>query len=221
MRKNIGPVLWFIAALITVLAISPYLTFDPSVSGDQFEEKFAAHPIALYVHIIGGIVGILLGPWQFMPDLRTRHITLHRGIGTCYLIGCVSSGIAGLIMATRAFGGFPAGMGFGLLAVSWLSCNGFALQRVLTHRYAQHREWMIRSYALTLAAFTLRISLLVYSILLETGVISLPFIQMYTAIAWLCWVPNIIVAEWYINASRGRAHHPKSFAPRSEILSKT
>jgi hypothetical protein len=52
-----------------------------------------------------------------------------------------------------------------------------------------HRAWMIRSYSLTFAAVTLRIYL---PLSLAAG---MSFDVAYPAIAWLCWVPNIIVAE--------------------------
>ena len=52
-----------------------------------------------------------------------------------------------------------------------------------------HRAWMIRSYSLTFAAVMLRIYL---PISLAAGV---PFDIAYPAIAWLCWVPNVIVCE--------------------------
>ena len=77
-----------------------------------------------------------------------------------------------------------------------------AVTRARQRNIVAHREWVIRSYALTLAAFTLRVYLPVHGILLGTEVIDLPFIQMYRAVGWLCWVPNLIVAEWYINVSR-------------------
>ena len=51
---------------------------------------------------------------------------------------------------------------------------------------------MIRSYALTLAAVTLRIYVPVG---LALGV---PFADAYQAISWLCWVPNLVVAEWFV-----------------------
>ncbi len=54
------------------------------------------------------------------------------------------------------------------------------------------RVWMIRSYALTFAAVTLRIWLPL------SQVAGLPFAQAYPAIAWFCWVPNLIVVEWLI-----------------------
>jgi hypothetical protein len=93
----------------------------------------------------------------------------------------------------------PAHWGFGLLAVLWLVTSLLALVRVRSRDFAAHREWMIRSYALCLAAVMLRIYMPL------SAVAGIPFEDAYPAVAWLCWVPNLIVAEWFFVRS--------SFAP--------
>jgi hypothetical protein len=62
---------------------------------------------------------------------------------------------------------------------------------VRSANFGLHREWMIRSYALCLAAVTLRL----YLPLAALG--GIPFEEAYPAIAWLCWVPNLVAAEWF------------------------
>ena len=54
---------------------------------------------------------------------------------------------------------------------------------------------MIRSYALTLAGVTLRLD--VPAALLG----PFAFSTAYAAIAWLCWVPNLLIA-WRMTSSR-------------------
>jgi hypothetical protein len=105
-------------------------------------------------------------------------------------------------MATRAFGGFPSAAGFGMLAVLWLTTVVLAVTRARQGKIARHREWMIRSYALTLAAFSLRMILTVHGVLEASEVITTPYVSVYQATAWLCWVPNLLIAEWYINSTR-------------------
>jgi hypothetical protein len=55
---------------------------------------------------------------------------------------------------------------------------------------AAHRRWMIRSYGVTLAAVTLRI----YLPLSQAA--GIPFGIAYPIISWLCWLPNLGLAEW-------------------------
>ena len=80
--------------------------------------------------------------------------------------------------------------GFGLLACAWLLTTTLGFLRIRAGDDVDHRAWMIRSYSLTFAAVTLRIYL---PLAFASGI---PFEIAYPAIAWLCWVPNAIVAEW-------------------------
>lgn len=82
--------------------------------------------------------------------------------------------------------------GFGLLAVGWLITTFMGIISVRTGRISAHCEWMIRSYALTVAAITLRVYLV------AIPVFHLQFELAYPAISWLCWVPNLIYAEMWI-----------------------
>jgi hypothetical protein len=71
-----------------------------------------------------------------------------------------------------------------------------AYLHIRNRNIAAHRDWMIRSYALTLAAVTLRIYLP------ASQIAGIDFMLAYPAIAWLCWVPNLAVAEWLVRSKR-------------------
>jgi uncharacterized membrane protein YozB (DUF420 family) len=86
--------------------------------------------------------------------------------------------------------------GFGSLAVMWFVCTAQGWIAGRRQRFEEHRAWMIRSYALTLAAVTLRLYL---PVVLLSGV-DFPF--AYRAISFLCWVPNLVLAEVYLRARR-------------------
>jgi Predicted membrane protein (DUF2306) len=73
-----------------------------------------------------------------------------------------------------------------------------AYWRILHRDIQSHRQWMVRAYALTFAAVTLRLWLVIFQV---TGV---DFAEGYVAVAWLSWVPNLIVAEWIVNRIRPR-----------------
>jgi len=57
---------------------------------------------------------------------------------------------------------------------------------------------MIRSYALTVAAITLRSYL---PLMLVAGV---PLAMSYPLVAWVCWIPNLLFAEWLIRRRKSR-----------------
>jgi hypothetical protein len=96
-----------------------------------------------------------------------------------------------------------AALGFTLLDLAMLFTTWTALRMVLAHRYADHRRWMIRSYSLMFAGVMLRLLSLGYSNLSEAGLVSFSFETAYAGIAWLCWVPNILLALWFTRQRKG------------------
>jgi uncharacterized membrane protein len=144
------------------------------------------------VHFLGGAVVIVLGAFQFNRRFRTRHLHLHRWFGRLYVIGVLIGGVAALYLAFYSFGGVVTHFGFGLLAICWMGTTVSAYRHIRAGDVAVHQQWMIRSYALTLAAVTLRLYLPLFQIA------GLSFEESYPVIAWLCWVPNLLVAEWLL-----------------------
>ena len=74
----------------------------------------------------------------------------------------------------------------------WLGTTGYGIQLARMGNIAAHREWMIRSFALTAAALTLR--------LLLGGFMALgyDYHEVSHILAWACWVPNLLIAEWLV-----------------------
>jgi len=155
--------------------------------------NFRAHAVGIYTHVFAAAVALLLGPFQFHERLRRRWPRAHRISGRIYLgVGVGIGGLAGLYMATFAYGGIGAKLGFAALATAWLHSGFRAYRAIRLGDVASHRRWMVRNFALTLAAVTLRILLPV------SGIAGIPFDTAYPAIAWLCWVPNLLLAEWIL-----------------------
>jgi uncharacterized membrane protein len=161
---------------------------------------FEAHRAGIYVHVFASSVALLFGPFQFRTRLRAARPELHRWMGRIYLgVGVLAGGLAGLYMATLAFGGPAARLGFGCLALAWLYTGLRAYASIRARDVAAHRRWMVRNFALTFAAVMLRLYLpgtLASGISMEAA---------YPVIAWLCWVPNLAVAEWLLRAPRAAA----------------
>jgi uncharacterized membrane protein len=118
-------------------------------------------------------------------------------MGRVYLgVGVLVGGLAGLYMSCFAFGGLPARLGFGSLAMLWLFTGARAYLAIRAGDTAAHRRWMIRNFALSFAAVMLRLYI-------PASVISdIAFATAYPVIAWLCWVPNLLVAEWLVRRPR-------------------
>jgi hypothetical protein len=150
-----------------------------------------------YTHITFGGIALLTGWTQFSKRLRTRYLNTHRLIGKIYIIAVILSGCAALYIAFFASGGIICVLGFGSLAILWLISVIKAYTSIIKRDIIQHENWMIRNYALTFAAVTLRIWLPMMQFL-----IHLDFNTAYRIVSWLCWVPNIIVAEIIISKIR-------------------
>lgn len=148
---------------------------------------------AFYQHIFLGGIALLTGWSQFSTRFRNRNLSTHRLLGKIYVVACILSGCAGLYLAFYATGGWVASLGFGGLAVSWLLTTSNAFLSIRNKEIDKHQQWMIRSYALTFAAVTLRIYLPL------SQFAQIEFLDAYRVIAWLCWVPNLLVAEWIIS----------------------
>lgn len=149
--------------------------------------------LAFYVHIFLGGLALIVGFSQFFPKLRKRKLALHRTLGKIYVVAVLLSGIAGLVIAFFATGGIIPTLGFGGLALFWLFTTTNAYLTIRKKLIHAHQRWMIRSYALCFAAVTLRIYLPIF-----IGALGMDFIDSYKIIAWLCWVPNLLVAELLI-----------------------
>lgn len=199
--RGIGPGLWVILILSLLIGLASYRYLIPGNYGLApaiLANRFT-HLGALTIHAGLAATALVLGPFQFMPGLRRARPRLHRRMGTAYVVCCLGGGLAGLVLAFGATTGPIATAGFGLLAVAWLYATGRAWRLALARRIDEHQRWMIRSFALTLAAVTLRLYLPLSS--------TLPVDpnDAYRAISFLCWVPNLIAAELFIAASRPRS----------------
>lgn len=169
-----------------------------SLSG-PLENGFGALPLA--IHAASGSVALVLGPWQFLSGLRARRPRVHRAIGITYMLGCFIGALSGLVLAIGSLAGPVASLGFAGLAIAWLLTTGRGLASARRRDLASHRRWMWRSFALTLAAVTLRLwlpGLAMGGVDFEVG---------YPLVAWLCWVPNLILAEIYLRVSPGAGRH--------------
>jgi uncharacterized membrane protein len=163
----------------------------PDLRPSFLRARIADAPLAVFGHIAASAIALALGPFQLSTRLRARRVRLHRWLGRIYIMSVIVGGVSAIALATMSMGGVPAHVGFGLLGSLWVLTATLAYQRIKVYDIADHRRWMIRSYSLAFAAVTLRIYLP-----LAVSVMRIPFDQAYPAIAWLCWVPNLIVADW-------------------------
>ncbi len=151
----------------------------------------------LTIHVVAGPLALIFGAIQFLAALRVHWPSIHRWIGRVYVAAVVTGGLSGLLIAPSVPGGWLSALGFGALAILWLGSTGVAFVHARARRITAHRSWMIRSFALTFAAVTLRIYLPMFFV----G--GMDYDAAAPWLAWICWVPNLIIAElWLIKPGR-------------------
>jgi hypothetical protein len=190
--------LWGVTALLCAgLALFSYRYLvaigprSPQILANLFARPW------LDLHIAGAATALLVGPLNLLGAIRRRAPGAHRWIGRAYVVACLVGGAGGFIIAFGSFAGPIATAGFAGLAVCWLVTNVQGWRAARARRFAEHRGWMIRSFALTFAAVTLRLYLPFIPLF------HLSFVEGYRIISFLAWVPNLIAAEFYLR--RGSA----------------
>jgi uncharacterized membrane protein len=193
-RLRLSYALWCVMLLSSVVIVAYGTSYFFAPPRDK---HFARYILPLRLHIAGGMGALRVGPWQFSRRLRARALHLHRWLGRFYLLEVALGATAGFAMAVVSSEGMPTHLGFGILAGLWFFTGLQAYRMVRKGNVDVHREWMIRNFALTFAAVTLRIELP-----LMLGPLHWPFRPSYIIVSWLCWVPNLLVAEWMVRRSR-------------------
>ena len=172
-------------------AVTGFAGIAPAIMGNHFFT-----PLGIKTHIAAAGVALLVGAFQFLRPLRRRAPAVHRWTGRVYIAACTIGGLAGGAIALYTTYGPVAGWGFLVLAVLWVPFTLLALACAMRRNFAAHERWMVRSFALTFGAVTLRLYL-------PVGVMTVGFEVAYPIIAWLAWVPNLIVAEIWLRSRAG------------------
>lgn len=192
--------LWAVLAFFSLylgIITFTYLSFRTDIGfllakQDYINDK--AWMTAFYIHISSSILVVLTGPFQFVKALRNKFLRLHRVLGKIY-VGAILflAAPSGFYIALYANGGIGAQIGFVLLSFLWFGCTFLAYKNAKEKKILAHKKWMIRSYALSFSAVTLRL----YVPLLSLGFgLEHDFVLVVTS--WVNWVPNLLVAEWII-----------------------
>ena len=146
---------------------------------------------------MGGAVAVLIGPFQLITKLRTSLPRVHVWMGRAYLLAVLAGGLGGLYFAPMSTAGVVGSVGFTTLALFWLYSGARAYIAIRHGNVQVHRRWMLRNYALTFGAATLRVEL---PLLIIIGGLSFP--AAYTTVAWLSWVPNWLAVEAWLRRGR-------------------
>ena len=154
----------------------------------------------LLMHMTGGMVALLTGPWQFWTGFRARYARLHRWTGRIFL-GAVAVGCVGAFrMAISTTFGWAFGFSLLGLATAWATTVGMAYYAIRKGRITIHKEWMVRAYVVTFAFVTFRV-------LNDYGPTShlQPDNDRAITIGWACWVLPLLLTEVILQLRRMRS----------------
>ena len=181
-----------------------YMPYNTDVGFLRIKQQYISIDhwrIAFFIHVYASMWVLFAGFTQFSRQLQKNNPGLHRALGYVYVVDVLLvTGPAGLLMGFYANGGLFSRIAFVLLAILWIYFTAMALIKAKKKDFKAHRNYMIRSYALTLSALTLRAWK--YAI---TNSIELPPMDVYRAVAWLGWVINLGVAEYIIFQSKQKS----------------
>lgn len=147
--------------------------------------------IGFYTHISSALVVWLAGIPQFWPLLVLKYPKWHQNLGKIYVFGILAfAAPSGFILARFANGGLSAQVGFTLQCLVWWFLTFKAFIFIKEGNILEHVRYMIRSLAVTYAAFSLRTeSYFMYQFL------GTKPIETYLTVVWLSWIGNLLLAE--------------------------
>ena len=202
LRSFQGIALLLLGFFIYLMAdiIFPYLSGRTDIDFLLSKQKIVhlAHYMgAFYVHIFSSVFVLMAGATQFFRSLMLDYPLWHRRIGQAYvaLILFISAPGA-LLMSFYANGNTFSKFNFVVLTLLWWYFTWQAYRCIRRGQWQAHGDFMIRSYALTFSAVTLRVYQYGFGWAGLYRYISPA--DVYILLSFLSWIPNWILAEYLI-----------------------
>ena len=190
-----------IGCFLMLRTIVGYTVFRDDVQFLVLKQAYIHNEVwktAFYIHVFSAFLALLAGFTQFSKELLRDHPKVHRLIGKIYVVNILPINFpAGFIMGVYANGGLPDKTAFLLLDFLWFFFTWKAYVCARNRQFADHKNYMIRSFALTCAAVTLRTWKLILS-----SILTIDLAQLYIIDAWLAFIPNLLIAELIIRKNR-------------------
>ncbi|MFP3596592.1 DUF2306 domain-containing protein [Chryseobacterium sp. SIMBA_029] len=174
-----------------------YIPFNPNVSFLMIKQTEVEHrPEYLYffyTHVYTSIFVMLFGFLAILKkDFGLKNF--HKNLGKLYIfLILVLAAPSGIYMGIFANGGILSKISFVILGCLWWFSTYKAYQLARQKNFLQHKQWMWRSFSLTLSAITLRMWKVIIVYLFHPNPMD-----VYQIIAWLGWIPNILFIEYLI-----------------------
>ncbi|PWS28204.1 hypothetical protein DHW03_07090 [Pedobacter yonginense] len=175
-----------------------YIPFNDDASFLQIKQTevsgIKAYLPIFYTHVYSAIFVLLAGFTQFNPKILQQSPKIHRSLGYLYVsVVLLFAAPSGIYIGWFANGGLMAKTSFIILGILWFYFTLKAVLSILKKNIILHKQFMYRSFALTTSAITLRLWKVILVYLFHPAPMD-----VYQIIAWLGWIPNLLIAEWLI-----------------------
>ena len=204
LRIFAGYIILSLACFLMLRTVIGYTSFRDDVQFLAQKQAYVGNPVwkcAFYIHVFSAVVGLLAGFTQFSKQFLRDHRQWHRWFGRIYVTVILVVNVpAGLVMGIYANGGMLGKTAFLVLDCLWFLSTYRGYVNARQKNFPAHKNWMIRSYALTLSAISLR----TWKIILSHS-FHIDMAQLYIIDAWLGFVPNLLVAEAIIRMRKKTA----------------
>lgn len=191
--------IYLLLAVGTFLMLQGIVRYYPLNDGTgflQFKQEYLSilpWKLAFYTHVFTIAFTLLAGFTQFSNYILRKHRWVHKLMGKIYAYDIFLNFPVALIMAIYANGLLPGKTAFVVLDCLWFYFTYRAVVEIKKGNIAAHKDFMTRSYALTLAAVMLRVWKIIIS-----GMFDVDPVHLYMIDAWMGFVPNLLFAEWLI-----------------------
>ena len=190
-------------------AVPPYVTLDPALARIQPIPPHPSYYPLLVTHIFLGSVALLAACLQVWPWLRRSHLAVHRWSGRIYVAAALSASICVMIISPMGLDGANQRVANTMLALLWFGTTLAGFRAIRQRRYADHRQWMLRSVALAFSIVAFRVwmfiafAVFVPEIYAGAEVDPAALNQAIGVTSWVSWVVNLLVVEWWLHRRPG------------------
>jgi hypothetical protein len=162
--------------------------------------------IGFGMHFIMGAVLVLAWPILLSSRIRVRHRLVHRWTGRVYVTAGLLAGVGGLSFILAHHTGDPSHTAFALWGGVMMLSSVMAYVHARAKRFDLHRAWAIRLFAMVLGSWIFDLEYQAWEDItggIGIGENGVPGV-FDLAINYLFFVPNLLVAEYFIRNKHKR-----------------
>jgi len=190
------------AAVALAAATSSFLLRDAmpflTISEETYQRFWPIAPV-MFLHVVGGMAAIVVGPVQFVSWVRRRYVRLHRTVGYIYFAAVMTSALTSLHVAFTVT--MPRSVDFAVglicLCICWILTAVLAYAAVLKRDFVMHKQLLVQNYTLTFAFTATRF----------LWDLDIAFIQnmgpmKYITMGWAGWILPFFLSIFYFQVSK-------------------